>query len=449
MITGTQASIFAYPIPTANYTPSFFTQIITPAGIPAPTNVAAGTRQVACGYYYTVESGDTLNSIATLTNTTADGLISWNPELSKGSPSGLVVGKAICVLFPKGNYTLSPAPVPANLAISANVNTTTCAEYYTIASGDSCTSIEDSFALTNAQFLALNPGVNAQCTNIILGEAYCVFSIFGGSAGPTPIGPPANVAPGTITTNCTGYYTVVSGDSCGAIESKFNITSALFLAMNPEVSSTCNNIVIGEAYCIGTSNTTTTPNGPPSNVAPGTITTGCTAYYTVVSGDSCGAIESRFNISDSLFHAMNPEITSTCTNIILGDAYCVATSNTTTPTGPPSNLATGSLNNCTTYYTVVSGDSCTAIDNKFTITLSDFFRWNPEVNTACTNIAVGSAYCVTGGGNACKKEYTVVSGDFCGAIESSQGVTAANLQKLNPWLDSNCDIQIGQRLCVG
>ena len=55
LITGTVGSVYAYPIPTANYTPTLNSQIITPAGVPAPTNVAQGTKQVACGYYYTVQ----------------------------------------------------------------------------------------------------------------------------------------------------------------------------------------------------------------------------------------------------------------------------------------------------------------------------------------------------------------------------------------------------------
>ena len=391
LITGTAGSVYAYPIPTANYTPILYTQVITPAGVPAPTNVANGTRQVACGYYYTVQvrlflclrvfnsirstqSGDTVASIAKLTNTTTAGLISWNPELSTGTPSGLVVGKAICVKFPTGDYTLFPAPIPSNLAQAAKVNTSTCAEYYTIKSGDSCAGIETNFALTNTKFLALNPGVNAQCTNIVIGQAYCVFSIYASSSATT--GPPSNVATGTITTNCTGYHTIVTGDSCGSIETNYNIT-------------------------------------------------------------------------DTLFHSMNPELTSTCTNLVIGDAYCIGTSNTTSTTGPPSNLASGSLANCTKYDTVVSGQSCTTIVATYSITLSDFFRWNPEVNTTCTNIVLQKAYCVAGGGNACKKEYTVVSGDSCGAIETKESVTAANLRTFNPWLDANCDLQPGQRLCVG
>ncbi|KAF5329714.1 hypothetical protein D9619_009152 [Psilocybe cf. subviscida] len=505
-------STFAFP---TSFTPTASIAILTPPGVPAPTNVAAGTRTVACGYYYRIASGDTLSSISTNYNMNSSALITWNPELATALPA---VGSAICVRFPVGNYTLAPAPTPSNLApnttaktcaqfytvksgdgctsITSNFSLTTtqflsinaglnpqctnlvvglaycvfpttpfssaassgppsnvaagtitsgCTQYYTVASGDSCGTIESVFNLTSSQFIAFNPEINSQCTNILLGEAYCVKS----SNATTPVtGPPANVAAGTITTGCTQYYTVVSGDSCGTIDTKFNLTLAQFITFNPEVNSQCTNIQLGSAYCVQSSNSTTT--GPPSNVASGTITSGCTQYYTVVSGDSCATVESKFNLTLAQFITFNPEINSQCTNIQLGLAYCVHSSNsTTTPVGPPANLASGSLNNCTSYYTIVSGDNCPAIETNFTIAASDFFRWNPEVNTACTNIAVGEAYCVKGGPSACKKTYTVKSGDFCSGIVSSQGITQTQLNTLNPQLDANCDLSVGEILCVG
>ncbi|KAF8900854.1 hypothetical protein CPB84DRAFT_1680268, partial [Gymnopilus junonius] len=41
---------------------------------------------------------------------------------------------------------------------------------------------------------------------------------------------------------------------------------------------------------------------------------------------------------------------------------------------------------------------------------------NPEVSGDCSNIAVGEAYCVGGGGNAFGKISVVQSGDSCLAI---------------------------------
>ncbi|KAF8816938.1 hypothetical protein BYT27DRAFT_7154018 [Phlegmacium glaucopus] len=367
----TSATVFSYPIPTANYTITYTTSTITAAGVSAPTNIAAGTRSVACGGYYDIQAGDTLDSVANLVGVNTSLLATWNLELSDGSLPA--VGSAICILFPMGNYTLPPASRPTNAYANA---TTACAQYYTVQSGDGCSSIEAQFGLSNSQLDQLNPGLASDCTNLILGVAYCVM---------------------------------------------------------PTVPFSASN------------NT-----GPPDNVAPGTITDGCLSYYTVVSGDTCSVIEDRFNITLTDITTWNPEINSGCTNIQLGLAYCVSFNTTTTgPPPPPANLATGSLNNCTTYYTVVSGDNCPAVETTYNISASDFFRWNPEVSFDCSNILVGEAYCVGGGGDACGKIYAVQSGDFCSAITQSQSITQQELDALNPFLDTNCDLSVGERLCVG
>ena len=58
------------------------------------------------------------------------------------------------------------------------------------------------------------------------------------------------------------------------------------------------------------------------------------------------------------------------------------------------------------------------------------------------------SYCVAGTPKSCGQTYTVVSGDFCSLVESKNSITDAELRALNPWLDANCDMQIGQNLCV-
>ncbi|KAH7925017.1 hypothetical protein BV22DRAFT_1129366 [Leucogyrophana mollusca] len=153
----------------------------------------------------------------------------------------------------------------------------------------------------------------------LINQAYC------GPSAATP----TNVASGTITTDCTAYYTVVSGDTCDLVEAKNGITAAQFLAWNPEINADCTNLELGEAYCVAASAATTTTTSSvsaatPSNVAPGTVTASCTAYHTVVSGDTCYLIEGEYGITDAQFLAWNPEINSGCTNLIIGEAYCVA-----------------------------------------------------------------------------------------------------------------------------
>ncbi|KAG6836289.1 hypothetical protein H0H93_009429 [Arthromyces matolae] len=365
------ATIISYTIPTANYTPTTYTVALTTAGVAAPTNVAGGTLTVGCGNYYTIQHGDTLNSVTKLVGVNSTELQTWNPELSSGTLPA--AGSAICVVFPMGNYTLYPATPPANAYVNA---TAKCAQYYTVKQGDGCSSIATSFGLTTLQLSTLNPGLKTDCSNLILGIAYCVFPIYPISSIGAGSSIPVNVAPGTITVGCLEYYTVVSGDNCGAIETKYGLTSTQFLTYNPEIVPNCSNLQLGVAYCVKF-NTTTTSGG------------------------------------------------------------------TSTNGGPPTNLASGSLTNCTLYYSVASGDNCATIETKHSIAATDFFRWNPEVNPGC-NILAGEAYCVRGGGNPCGKIYTVQSGDYCYAITQSQGITQDQLAALNPWLDSGCSLNIGQ-----
>lgn len=461
-----------------------------------------------------MKDGDTIESVADMVGVSTDDLQSWNPELSSGSLPA--VGEAICVLFPRGTYTLYPIPRPTNAYENA---TSDCAEFYTVESGDGCGSIEEEFALTNEQFDTLNPGLASDCTNLILGIAYCVFPTYpisqigngGGTAPPTNVatgtitdgctqyytvvsgdscsaidttfgisftqfttwnpevdencsniqvgeaycvasstggstGPPSNVATGTITDGCSQYYTVASGDTCSAIDTTFGITFTQFQTWNPEVNEACSNIQVGLAYCVASTGGSSS-SGPPSNVATGTITDGCTQYYTVVSGDSCSAIDTTYSITFAQFRTWNPEVDENCSNIQVGEAYCVASTNTGSG-GTPSNLASGSFTNCSTYYTVVSGDSCTAIDTTYNLALADFYRWNPEVNTDCTNIGVGEAYCVQGGGRPCAHIYTVQSGDSCFAITQSQGISQSDLETLNPFLGDDCALSVGENLCL-
>ncbi|KAH0580623.1 hypothetical protein H2248_002112 [Termitomyces sp. 'cryptogamus'] len=363
------ATIVSYTIPTANYTPTTYLVALTTAGVAAPTNVADGTRTVACGNYYDVQDGDTVDSVSELVGVNATELETWNLELSSGSLPE--TGSAICIVFPMGNYTLIPVPPPINVYPNA---TTACSQYYTVQSGDGCSSIAAAFGLTSDQLSALNPGLKTDCTNLILGEAYCVFPTYPVSSIDTGAGILLNVATGTITDGCLEYYTVVSGDTCGLIETTFNLTSSQFLTYNPEIAIDCSNLQLGLAYCV------------------------------------------KANV---------------------------------TGTNPPTNLASGSFTNCTEYHTVVSGDSCPLIETTYSIAAADFFRWNPEVSTDCTNILVEEAYCVGGGGSPCSKIYTVQSGDFCFAITQSQGITQAQLNVLNPFIDSNCDLIPGENLCVG
>ncbi|KAJ7347235.1 glycoside hydrolase superfamily [Mycena albidolilacea] len=154
---------------------------------------------------------------------------------------------------------------------------------------------------------------------------------------------------------------------------------------------------------------------------------GCTHTYTVVSGDTCSAIESITGLSDAQLHALNPAINNDCTNLEIGQILCLG-------------------GGCTQTYTVVSGDTCSAIESAKGVSDAQLHALNPSINSGCTNLEIGQILCLSGG---CTQTYTVVSGDTCSAIESAEGVSDAQLHALNPAINSGCtNLEIGQILCV-
>jgi hypothetical protein len=57
--------------------------------------------------------------------------------------------------------------------------------------------------------------------------------------------------------------------------------------------------------------------------------------------------------------------------------------------------AVESLNGtCSRNYTVVSGDTCSAIETKFGITFAQFYEWNPTMGNDCQTLYAGRSYCV-------------------------------------------------------
>lgn len=57
-----------------------------------------------------------------------------------------------------------------------------------------------------------------------------------------------------------------------------------------------------------------------------------------------------------------------------------------TAVATPSPFQTGMVGNCTNFYLVVSGDTCSSIATAAGISLSDFYTWNPAVGTSCATL---------------------------------------------------------------
>ncbi|KAJ7735861.1 hypothetical protein DFH07DRAFT_987093 [Mycena maculata] len=100
----------------------------------------------------------------------------------------------------------SSFPPPTNVASGTIMSS--CTEYYIALSGDTCATVEETFGISLAQFIVLNPKINDECTNFFAEEAYCVSTA-------AITGPPGNLVAGSLTPaeGCEEYYTIESGDT--------------------------------------------------------------------------------------------------------------------------------------------------------------------------------------------------------------------------------------------
>ncbi|KAM5430219.1 Endochitinase 1 [Microsporum canis] len=138
-----------------------------------------------------------------------------------------------------------------------------CVKWYKAQQNDNCKVIaEEKFhSFTLQQFIAWNPDVGSECTNLYAGWYYCIGI--------------SSQEPPTITT------------------------------MKPTWPIT-----------------TTTPNPEPRPQQPGTIRS-CRAFHYVKENENCLNIEEVYGISDAEFHNWNPEVGATCLNLWAGYYVCV------------------------------------------------------------------------------------------------------------------------------
>ena len=122
-------------------------------------------------------------SIASAFKITVRDLLTCNPNLNC---QFLPVGQQISIL--SANQFNPVTPVQS-----------TCSNYYTLFSGDSCDSIAAAYKTTVITILALNPTLN--CLNLPIGSLICVPGF----------DPTATINP---VLGCSSFYTVFGGDTC-------------------------------------------------------------------------------------------------------------------------------------------------------------------------------------------------------------------------------------------
>ncbi|CAK7209747.1 hypothetical protein SCUCBS95973_000545 [Sporothrix curviconia] len=248
--------------------------------------------------------------------------------------------------------------------------------------------------------------------------------------------------------DCTYTVVAASGDTCASLASAWSLGLQQFEVYNPQVGPDCSaGIVVGQTYCIeqnyGLSSmpstpTITPPSPPPSSTVP-------------TSSDASGA--------------------PTTTTV---DA---------TPTAPngspiPSPVQDGISPDCISFYKVAKGDTCAKVVAKYsTISLSDFYSWNPAVGTDCSGLWLDTYVCVGTTASATKKPspstsatgpavpsptqdgltskcnrfYEVVKGDTCAKIVAKYGTfSLSDFYGWNPAVGTDCSgLWLNTYVCVG
>lgn len=137
----------------------------------------------------------------------------------------------------------------------------------------------------------------------------------------------------------------------------------------------------------------------------------CTGFGDVPADFTCSDVLVTYNLTIAQFFKMNPAVGSDCASLWTEQAYCIASPNAPppAPSGSPTSVApsstaapgssapthSGQPANCVRWHTVVAGDNCASVADKYFITVAQFYAWNPAVSEDCaTNFWLGQAYCV-------------------------------------------------------
>lgn len=420
--------------------------------------------------------------------------IAYNPAINLDCTNLRPNGTVVCVSSPDGTFVPGELPASnsswtggeyADVVVEAPGpvpfgTTSNCGFYYLAQIADTCTRISLAARVSVDLFRAINPSIDEDCTNLVPDLWYCAHPIEewdydedGNPPGQGPstttsssatVAPPAPTPPGS-SNGCFRWHVVVPDDTCALLQNTLGVTFAQLRAWNPDIDADCNNLMLGIAYCVRgpplattttpstrtssssvsstrTSTSATTTSSPP--------TSSCAQTYTVASGDWCSKIWEQFSLSETQFRALNPALNANC-DLDIGQVLCVrgpvsppTTTSTTTP--PPTQTGDSGTGSCGQTYTVVSGDWCSKIWDQFNLSEAQFRALNPTVNANC-DLDIGQVVCVAA--PTCRTTYTVVSGDWCARIWERNGLTEAQFRALNPSLNANCDLDIGQVVCVG
>ncbi|WP_046174455.1 peptidoglycan endopeptidase [Domibacillus indicus] len=350
---------------------------------------------------YTVKQGDTLFSIANQYKLSVVQL----KELNNLESDALSINDRLIV--PENNSTPAAKAEQTGEESTAAV-TTAAASSYTVKSGDSLGAIASRYKTSVAALKQLN-GLNSDV--IYVGQKLKVSGSAPAASKPSSTGT-------TTKTTSTSTYTVKSGDSLGAIASRYKTSVAALKQLNGLNSDV---IYVGQKLKVSGS---APAASKPSSTGTTTKTTS-TSTYTVKSGDSLGAIASRYKTSVSALKQLNGLNSDV---IYVGQKLKVSGSAAnSTPSAPAVNPATSTSGT----YVVKSGDSLSLIASRHGMTVAALKQMNSLKSDV---IFVGQKLKVSGGSSTGKTPVKVSNPSSTGGYSTTKLISAAKSVMGTPYV---------------
>ncbi len=385
--------------------------------------VPKGKRDV-----YTVQTGDTLATVATRYGVNWRDIAKWN-QINADSP--LFVGTRL--------YLYDAKPIVATAAQKP--------EKYTVKAGDNLTMLAQQYDVSLQDLAAWNN--LTPTSNVLIGQRLTFVE-------------PKNVKTTVVNINTevknkveTESYTVKRGEYLKLIADRYSLSNAELAALTPNLTAN-SNLLVGQKINVPKQVVETkTTKAETVNSRNSQLDKMKTTSYTVVSGDYLSTVAQKHKMSLADLAELNNLTTSA--TIFVGQKLKVAQVEEDKPTS----------------YKVQSGDTLTSIAAKFDMSLQDLAALNGL--TADTRVQRGATLKLTGSVPAANvrenvkvdknqpeekaevtrgesytgatENYTVKSGESLTSISSRYNLTVASFAELNK-LKANASLRVGQKLQV-
>ncbi|KAF2495511.1 hypothetical protein BU16DRAFT_618299 [Lophium mytilinum] len=334
-------------------------------------------------------------------------LLAWNPNIN-GLCGNIydMVGTHICVSSPGGALiTLAPnaalaastvqslVPRPTN---SFNESNSDCGKWYTIQDGDYCDKVSVYFSIALKDFYFLNPEVNSQCTNLVLGVAYCVQAV------------------GDIATypgySNSQFFTLTS----------MSYSTSLFTTLeyhgypSPTPTSQLPQAPGTRPNCTSYQNYQPLPTVADQSEVPEILAGTVYSNYS----NTCNYLARKYQVRFTDLLLWNPSLSNSSVDCALQPSYsyCVKMMDSATPDDPANTgndcldvtpNKPGTIPSCTCF-TILYGDDgnedqypCSDIAADYNVTVNDLESWNPWIGSDCdegiyqgTNVTDFNVVCV-------------------------------------------------------